>query len=96
MDAQALLGWRQLRPQGARPARTCVPLPFGHARPSDLARPDAPDDDPERYGVVEIYSNDAPSLHPTASVLVHVYDLGPARGFRIVGIERPSEVPEPI
>ncbi|HVZ72908.1 MAG TPA: hypothetical protein VHJ20_11080 [Polyangia bacterium] len=94
-DLDALLGWRQLRPDPARPARTCVPLPFGHARPSDFVVPGARDDDPARYALIEIYSNARPSLHPTASVLVHLYDLGPDRGFRIVGLERPDELRDP-
>ncbi len=88
-----LLGWTQLRPAAAAPARTCLPLPLGPARPHALARAGAPDDDPRRYAVLEIYANHRRAAAPTSLLLVHLYDLGPARGFRVVGIERPREVP---
>lgn len=90
-----LLGWKQLRPDPASPARTCVPLPFGGARPGDRTGATTRDDDPARYTVIEIYSNATPSLRPTASVVLHLYDLGPARGFQLVGIERPDDVKDP-
>ncbi len=45
----------------------------------------AADDDASRYVVVELANGYAPGpLH------VHLYDLGRARGFRLVGIERPE------
>ena len=87
------LGWRQVRPQ-TNPGRTCVPLPFDPIRPSNFARTGAPDDDPARYTVIEIDSNDVPSIQPKARVAVHLYDLGPERGFRIAGIERGADVPD--
>jgi hypothetical protein len=90
-----LLGWKQLRPDPASPARTCVSLPFGGARASDRAGAAARDDDPARYTLIEIYSNATPSLRPTASVVLHLYDLGPDRGFKLVGIERPDDVKDP-
>jgi hypothetical protein len=72
-----------------------VSLPFGGTRAGDRAGAAAPDDDPARYTLIEIYSNATPSLRPTASVVLHLYDLGPMRGFKLVGIERPDEVKDP-
>ena len=85
-----LLGWRQLRPDPAQPARTCVELPLGPMRPDALAGPGAADDDPLRYAVLEIDTNYQPSLQPNGRVRLHFFDLGGARGFRLVGIERPD------
>jgi hypothetical protein len=90
-----LLGWRQLRPDPDHPARTCVELPFGHLRPETLAGPTAPDDDPRRYAIMEIDNNQQPSLQASATVRLHLFDLGGARGFRLVGIERPERVTDP-
>ena len=88
-----LLGWRQLRPDPAQPARTCVELPFDPGRrPDTQVAPGTPDDDPRRYAVMEIYSNQGPSLNATAVVVLHFFDLGAARGFRLVGIERPDMI----
>jgi hypothetical protein len=93
---ERLLGARQLRPATAagRPARSCFELPLAAGRPYQPASAQAPADDPLRYGVVEIYSNQHPALRPTATVVIHLYDLGPERGLRIVGIERPEQVPD--
>ena len=90
-----LLGWRQLRPDPAHPAQTCVELPLGGVRPDTLAGPSARDDDPRRYAVLEIYSNQSPSLQATAVVVLHFFDLGVQRGFQLVGIERPDKVNDP-
>jgi hypothetical protein len=80
-----VLGWTQFRPDGARASRSCVSLPLEN-RPARLAGAGAPDQDPRRYGVVEIVTSQArPSA---ASVRIHFYDLGPARGLQLVGIER--------
>ena len=51
------------------------------------SRPDAgeADDSPERYAIVDV-SNGA-SKGPLRA---HLYDLGPRRGFRLVGVERPE------
>ena len=92
---EQLLGWRQFRPDPAHPSRSCVPLPLNHVRPHDLAGAAAPDDHPLRYAELEIYTNQQPSLQPTSSVVVHLFDLGPRRGFRIVGLERPDVVKDP-
>lgn len=92
---ETLIGWRITRPGTERPDRTCFDLPLGTVRPHDLAGASASEDDPLRYMVLEIYSNQQPSLRPTATLVAHLYDLGPGRGFRLVGLERPSEVPDP-
>jgi hypothetical protein len=47
----------------------------------------APDDDASRYVVVDTWSNGAP-------LRTHLFDLGPRRGFRLVGIERPESEPD--
>ena len=78
-------GAQSLRPYAAQPGQSCVTLPIGERRPSEMAGAAAPDNDPRRYGVVEIASG---SVGAAAGVRVHMYDLGPARGFRLVGIER--------
>jgi hypothetical protein len=88
---ERLVGARQLTPQGGR---SCFDLPVAAGRPYQLVAASAPPDDPLRYAVVEIYSNQHPSLRATATVVVHLYDLGPDGGLRIVGIERPALVPD--
>jgi hypothetical protein len=92
---EPLLGWRQLRPDPSHPSRTCTELPVGRLRPAALAGASAPDDDPRRYAILEIYSNQTPSLQATALVVLHLVDLGAERGFRLVGIERPDAVKDP-
>jgi hypothetical protein len=49
---------------------------------SDAAR--GPDDAPERYVVAAIANGTG-----SGPVVIHLYDLGPERGLRVVGIERP-------
>ena len=46
----------------------------------------APDAAASRYVVVDIVNGVAPG-----PLRVHLYDLGPTRGFRLVGIERPDD-----
>jgi hypothetical protein len=87
-----LLGWMQVRPDAEHPDRTCVPLPFGSARPSELAGANARDDDPARYTVIEISTASEPETSTAARVLLHLYDLGADRGFELVGVERPDGV----
>jgi hypothetical protein len=48
------------------------------------------DEDPRRYAVVDLSNGVAPGV-----LRVHVYDLGPARGHKVVGIERPEGAPTP-
>jgi hypothetical protein len=43
------------------------------------------DDDPSRYLVVDVFNG-----HARGPLRAHLYDLGPKRGFRLVGIERPD------
>lgn len=90
------LGWLQFTPDAEHPHRSCVVLPIGHRRPADLVKPDVPDDHPLRYGVMNIFIHQTKSVQPTSEVDVHFYDLGPDRGFKLVGITRPDEaVPPP-
>jgi hypothetical protein len=69
-------------PDPTHPHRSCIRLPLGTVRPADAAGPAAADDDPRRYQVVEI------AAVAGGIVRVHLYDLGAARGFQIVGLER--------
>ena len=55
---------------------------------ADLAPEGAPDDHPLRYGLLKIFIHQRPSVPPTSSIWLHLYDLGPERGYRLVGIER--------
>ena len=68
-------------------------LPIGDTRPADLAPAGAKDDHPLRYGVLKIYIHQKPTLPPTSSIWLHFYDLGPNKGYRLVGIDRP---PKPV
>jgi hypothetical protein len=87
------LGWLQFAPDPDHPHRSCVQLPIGSKRPADLAPKNAPDDHPLRYGVLKVWVNQEPNVPPTSSMSLHFYDLGAARGFRLVGIKRP---PRPV
>jgi hypothetical protein len=87
------LGWLQYQPDPEHPHRSCVVLPLGDRRPADLAPAGAPDDHPLRYGVLKVYIHQKPALPPTSSIWLHFYDLGPKRGFRLVGVDRR---PEPV
>jgi hypothetical protein len=75
-----------------------VQLPIGDKRPSDLAPAGARDDHPLRYGVLKIHIYQKPTLPPTSSLSLHFYDLGPQRGYRLVGIDRQprSVTPDPV
>lgn len=94
-ELQKELGWMQFMPDAEHPHRSCIVLPMGHRRPSDLVSKDAPDDDPLRYGVLDIFVHQTKSVRPSSSIEVHLYDLGPERGFRMVGLVRPPEVKIP-
>jgi hypothetical protein len=82
------LGWLQFRPDPDHPHRSCVVFPVGSRRPSELAPRGAKDDHPLRYGVLKIYIHQRPAVKPTSSMWLHFYDLGPKRGFRLVGMHR--------
>jgi hypothetical protein len=43
------------------------------------------DDDASRYVIIDTWTSSAPG-----PLRAHLYDLGPARGFRLVGLERPE------
>lgn len=64
--------------------RVCVSLRH-HAASSGT-----PDDHASRYTIVDLHNGR--SEGPTR---VHLYDLGPTRGFRVVGIERPDDLDPP-
>ncbi len=89
------LGWLQFQPDPEHPHRSCVLMPIGDKRPADLAGASARDDHPLRYGVLRIFVHQKPTLPPTSNMEVHFYDLGPERGFRLVGIRRMPEVLTP-
>lgn len=89
------LGWVQFTPDDRHPSWSCVLLPLGRSRPSDLAAPNAPDDDPLRYGVLDLWVHQKPTVLPMGQVRIHFYDLGPERGYRLVGVERPRDVEVP-
>ena len=58
----------------------CVGLAHGS---SDQGSPDT---DLSRYRIVDIFNGSA-----RGPLRAHLYDLGPRRGFKLVGIERPEE-----
>ncbi len=67
---------------GVRPGdhgEVCVSLPRVADGPQK-------DDDPLRYAVLDVQNGVA-----KGPLRMHFYDLGPARGFRLVGIERPDD-----
>jgi hypothetical protein len=75
----ARIGARWLRVDRPRPATVCVTLPHVAGDGG------APDDARERYVLVELSDGVA-----RAPLVAHLYDLGPARGFRLVGLDRPQ------
>ena len=64
--------------------RVCAPL--AHFAPDSGEADDAP----SRYLVVDVTNGQAPG-----PLRAHLYDLGPARGFRLVGVERPDGLTPP-
>lgn len=90
------LGWLQFQPDPAHPHRSCIQFPLGDTRPAELAPKGARDDHPLRYGVLKLWIHQEPGVKPTSEIRVFFYDLGPERGYRLVGIERPEkpELPE--
>ncbi len=84
------LGWMQLAPDETHPDRTCVQRSIGDSRPADLVSPRARDDHPLRYGLIKIWIHQQADIYPTSAVFVHIYDLGPGKGYEIVGIEHPN------
>lgn len=84
------LGWLQFSPDAEHPHRSCTVLPIGYQRPADLAPEGAPDDHPLRYGRLDIFVHQKKTVRPQSSMRLYFYDLGPERGFQLVGIERPQ------
>ncbi|HEX7667105.1 MAG TPA: hypothetical protein VF407_21390 [Polyangiaceae bacterium] len=70
--------WR-LAPEAALGGNVCVALP--HVAPDG----GAVDDDPSRYVAVDLANG-----YAHGPLRTFLYDLGPRRGFRLVGIERPE------
>ncbi|HEY2512605.1 MAG TPA: hypothetical protein VGI39_17175 [Polyangiaceae bacterium] len=75
-------GWLQARRRAGGVVCSTVP----HV---DVA-PGAPDDDPSRY--VKLVIRDGVAR---GALVAHAYDLGPGRGFVLVGLERPEGDDEP-
>jgi hypothetical protein len=79
-----------LAPKGSLSARpgadgeVCVSLPHVAGDGG------APDDAASRYVVVDILNG-----HAKGPLRAHLYDLGPRRGFRLVGVERPESASPP-
>ena len=73
-----------LRTQAGKDGEVCVEL--AHL---PLAS-DVPDGDPSRYVIVDVADTFA-----KGPLRAHLYDLGKARGFRLVGIERPGSEGSP-
>ncbi len=84
------LGWLQFSPDSDHPHRSCIQFPLGDTRPAELAGPNAPKDDPLRYGELKIWIHQEPGVRPTSAIHLYFYDEGPKDGFRLVGIERPD------
>ncbi len=73
-----------LKPAAEAGGKVCVELPR-------VAKNDkTADDDPSRYVVVDILNGVA-----AGPLRAHFYDLGAERGFKLVGIERPSNASDP-
>ncbi|MGK4000678.1 hypothetical protein [Sorangium sp. So ce1024] len=81
-DSLALRARPSVRP--APDGRVCLTLPH------IAADGGAADDAPSRYAIVDLLNGQAPG-----PLRVHLYDLGPRRGYRLVGIERPEEADPP-
>ena len=96
LELERELGWVQFMPDAKHPAWACVVLPLGDVRPAQLAGDGAYDDDPLRYGVMDLWVHQKPTVLPMGQVRLHFYDLGESRGYRLVGIERPREIRVPM
>jgi hypothetical protein len=89
------LGWTHFHPDLAAPDQSCIPLAMAGLRPADGAGAAAPERDPLRYVLLEIYSNQHPAKTATAGVVVHLVDLGRVKGFRLVGVEHLVKLYDP-
>jgi hypothetical protein len=78
-EMRSAAGRKGVRVEARGGGGVCVTLPHVAADGG------APDDHPSRYVIVKI-TNGA-SKGPLEA---HLYDLGPARGYRVVGLERPE------
>ncbi|MEI9951738.1 MAG: hypothetical protein WDO74_22855 [Pseudomonadota bacterium] len=75
---------RALRLVGEASPRVCVELP--HAAFSTNVAPD----DARRYVIVDLENG-----YARGPLRVHLYDLGPSLGYRLVGVERPDSASRP-
>jgi len=75
---------RALRLLSDATPRVCVELPHAEFGPSVAS------DDPRRYVIVDLENG-----YARGPLRAHLYDLGPALGFRLVGVERPEQVGRP-
>lgn len=75
---------RDLRLISEATPRVCVELP--HAK----LGANVPADDARRYVIVDLENG-----YARGPLRVHLYDLGPAAGYRLVGIERPERPARP-
>jgi hypothetical protein len=76
---RARLGNQSLAVERRPGAQVCIGLPHVGSGGG------AADDAAERYAVVTLENGVTPG-----PLVAHLYDLGPTRGFRLVGVERPS------
>ena len=81
---QTLTKRGELRVDGHDDGRLCVSLVHDS---DDSGRADS---DESRYRIVDIFNGNA-----RGPLRAHLYDLGPRRGFKLVGIERPDETYPP-
>jgi hypothetical protein len=79
----AIAGGHALPVAAPSDGSVCVTLP----RLGAASDPGVRDDSPQRYLVVTITNGVAPG-----PLVAHLYDLGPARGYKLVGLERPEKL----
>lgn len=85
------IGWMQFSPDPESPGRSCIKRSLeGIDGPVHISS-DLPEDDPQRYGLMKIWIHQQAQVQPTSAVHLHFYNLGPDKGQRLVGIERPDK-----
>jgi hypothetical protein len=77
--ASGAQGVRELQPEVRAGGEVCLPLTH------EAADGGAAPDDPSRYRVVGVDNGQS-----RYALAVHLYDLGPSGGFRIVAVQRPE------
>ena len=81
---RAVASARAFHARATGAAEFCVGLP--HIAPDR----GSPDGDLSRYLVIDVWNGQA-----AAPVRAHLYDLGPQRGYRLAGVERPDDGSRP-